>query len=169
MKIYTKTGDTGETSLYGGTRVGKDSLRVWCYGSIDEANCAMGMAVAHLQDKDEAGIKETIQHMQYKLFLAGTELASDEKGLSMLKERIQEEDIVYLEKLIDDYTEKRVQRKGFTMPGESVVSTCLHVARATVRRTERYVVALAKEEQVPPLVPQYINRLSDALYVLAEA
>ena len=168
MKIYTRTGDAGETSLYGGTRIGKDALRVWCYGSVDEANCALGMAVAQLQTEDEKDLKEIIQQMQYKLFVAGSELASDEVGLSKLQERIAEEDIVYLEKLIDDYTEKRVHRKGFTMPGETVVSAFLHMARATVRRTERYVVALAKEESVPPLVPRYINRLSDALYVLAE-
>jgi len=166
MKIYTRTGDTGETSLYGGTRISKDALRVRCYGSVDEANCALGVAAAHL-DEDES-VKEIVRHIQRKMFVVGAELASDEAGAEQLKERIAAEDIEYLEKLIDDLTEKQDRQKGFAMPGETVPSAFLHVARTMVRKTERHVVALAKEECVSNLVLQYLNRLSDALYVLAE-
>ena len=165
MKIYTKTGDAGDTSLYGGTRIGKDSLRVWCYGSVDEASCALGMAAVHLHDKN---IKEIIRQIQYKLFVVGAELASDEKGIEKLKERIKEKDIVYLESLIDDFSGKLEAKTSFTIPGKSVPSALLHIARTTVRKTERYVVALSKDESVSLLILQYLNRLSDLLYVLAD-
>jgi len=166
MNIYTKTGDAGDTSLYGGTRIGKDSLRVWSYGTVDEAVCALGVVAAFLQQEE---IKEIVKGIQRKLFVVGAELSSDEKGILKLKERIAEEDIKHLENLIDDFTGRSAQQEakdGFTIPGETVISAFFHTARTTVRRAERFVVALSKEESVSALLLQYLNRLSDLLYVL---
>ena len=167
MKIYTRTGDTGDTSLYGGTRIGKDALRVWCYGSVDEANCMLGMAAVNISEKNDE-IKEIIRQIQKKLFVVGAELASDQKGIEKLKKRIKEEDIAHLENLIDDFTDRQNCIKGFTVPGETMSSAVLHMSRTAVRKAERYVVALSKEEQVSLLVLKYLNRLSDLLYVLAD-
>ena len=173
MKIYTRAGDTGDTSLFGGTRVPKDSLRVWCYGSADEAMCAIGTARAFLQGETAVGaeaekeVAEMVRHIQNRLFVVEAELASDESGIQKLKDRINEEDIAYLEQAIDDFTLRHGKDKLFTIPGDTKPSALFHTARVTVRRAERHVVALSREEHVSPFVLQYLNRLSDLMYVLA--
>jgi ATP:cob(I)alamin adenosyltransferase len=165
MSIYTKGGDSGETSLYGGTRVSKDSLRVWCYGTVDEADGVLGAIHAYT---DIPKIKKIVRAIQLKLFILNTELAANENKQKNLKERIGTEDIASLEDIIDEYSREFGKMTDFTLPGETVCSALFHVARAVVRRCERHVVALAKEEYVSPDVLKYINRLSDALFVLGK-
>ena len=164
MNIYTRTGDAGETSLFGGTRISKSSLRVWCYGSIDEANCALGMVAAHTPFVE---IKKVIARMQKKMFVVASELASDAEGLTMLKERICQEDVDFLEGVIDNFINKHGEITKFVTPGETITSAHLHVARSTVRRAERYIITLNAEEEISPVLRKYVNRLSDALFALA--
>lgn len=165
MNIYTKTGDGGETSLYGGTRVGKDDKRVQAYGAVDETGSVLGLIRSLLGYPE---IKEHVRLIQKKLFILGAELASDEKGRAKLQSTITENDIAALEKIIDDYTGKYGKSTSFVLPGETPVSALLHVARATSRRAERHTVELSREEMVSPLVLRYLNRLSDTLFVLAK-
>jgi len=165
MNIYTKGGDSGETSLYGGTRISKDSLRVWCYGTVDEADGVLGVVHA---STDIPKVKNIVRTIQRKLFVLNVELAADEDKQTDLKERITAEDITYLEGIIDEYTKDFGKMTGFSIPGETVCSAMLHVARTVIRRCERHVVALAKEEYVSKDVLKYINRLSDVLFVLGK-
>lgn len=165
MNIYTKTGDGGDTSLYGGTRVGKDDRRVQAYGAVDETGSVLGLIRAVLGYPE---IKEHVRLIQQKLFILGAELASDDKGRAKLPSTITENDIEQLEKIIDDYTGKYGKPASFVLPGETPVSALLHVARAVVRRAERHTVELAREETVSPLLLRYLNRLSDTLFVLAK-
>jgi len=165
MNIYTKTGDKGETSLYGGTRVGKDDPQVWCYGTIDELNSILGAVNAMLP---HGGIKSAIRQIQKKLFIVGAQLASDEDSQKKLETIIEESDIKLLEDIIDQYTQQAGKMTGFTIPGETTTSSLIHVARAVARRAERHMVALARDAYINPNVLAYINRLSDALYVLAK-
>lgn len=165
MNIYTKTGDKGKTSLYGGTRVGKDDKRVWCYGTVDEANSLLGVIYASL---DSTELKEIVRFIQRKMFVIGAQLASDEKGANKLVDVITEQDVAWLEAIIDHHFMSFGKSAGFVIPGETKISSLFHVVRAVVRRAERHIVELAKEDFVPPLVLQYINRLSDTLFVLAK-
>jgi ATP:cob(I)alamin adenosyltransferase len=165
MNIYTKSGDSGETSLYGGTRITKDSLRVWCYGTVDEADGVLGVVHA---STDVPKVKDIVRAIQRKLFVLNVELAADESKQKLLKECITEDDISYLEGIIDEYTNEFGKMTGFSIPGETVCSALLHVARTVIRRCERHVVALAKEEYVSKDVLKYINRLSDVLFVLGK-
>ena len=165
MNIYTKTGDSGETSLYGGSRVSKDSLRLWCYGTMDEASGVLGVIHASTIIPK---IKNIVRDIQRKIFVLNSELASDEKALQTLPVRINGDDVTYLEGIIDEYTRDFGRITGFSIPGETVGSALFHVARTVVRRCERHVAALAKEEYVSPDVLKYINRLSDTLFVLGK-
>jgi ATP:cob(I)alamin adenosyltransferase len=162
--IYTKTGDKGTTGLYGGSRVDKDSLNVDVYGTIDEAISTLGVAYAQTKD---AEIRDYIHHIQERMFMAGAEFASDEKGMSMLKDKISEEDISYLEKIIDESTEVNGRMRSFVIPGVDPASAALHVARTVVRRAERRITTLAREVPVREELRKYINRLSDACYAMA--
>lgn len=165
VNIYTKGGDGGETSLYGGERVGKDAQRVWAYGSVDEACSVLGLIRASLVYPQ---LKEYVHVVQQRLFIAGAQLASDEEGRRKLGGAITEEDVALLESIIDDYTQRYGRSSSFVIPGETAISALFHVARTVVRRAERHVVALAREEFVPPPVLRYLNRLSDALFVMAK-
>lgn len=165
MNIYTKTGDKGETSLFGGARVGKDDMRVWCYGTVDEANSFLGLIYAKLGFEN---LRSIVRSIQEKLFIVGAELASDENGLKKLKTRIEEKDIAFLENIIDDWTARFGKTTHFSIPGETEVSALFHVARATIRRAERHIVSAAKEVSIPQMTLKYINRLSDALFVMAK-
>lgn len=162
--IYTKTGDKGTTGLYGGSRVDKDSLNVDVYGTIDEAISVLGMAYAQTDSPD---IKEYINHIQKRMFQAGAEFASDERGMEMLKDKIGEEDIKYLEALIDKSTEVNGVMREFVVPGVNPSSATLHVARTVVRRAERKITTLAREVSVREDLRKYINRLSDACFAMA--
>ena len=165
MDIYTKTGDTGETSLFGGSRVSKDNLRLWCYGTSDEACAVLGVIYAAVAIPQ---IKDIVRVIQQKIFVLNAELAADRSGQERLKDRIGQEDIAFLERLIDEYTQVYGKLTGFSIPGETVCSSLLHVARTIIRRCERYIISLASEEYVSADIIKYINRLSDALFVLAK-
>lgn len=162
--IYTKTGDKGTTGLFGGSRVGKDSLNVDVYGTIDEAISNLGVALAQTESPD---IREYISKIQKRMFMAGAEFASDEKGMEMLKDKISEEDIKYLEDIIDKSTEMVGPMREFVTPGVNPSSATLHVARTVVRRAERKITTLAKQIEVREELKKYINRLSDACFAMA--
>ncbi|MDO5146003.1 MAG: cob(I)yrinic acid a,c-diamide adenosyltransferase [Eubacteriales bacterium] len=162
--IYTRTGDKGTTGLYGGSRVDKDSLNVDVYGTLDEAISSLGVAYAQTQSPD---IRKYINHIQKRMFQAGAEFASDERGMEMLKDKINEADIKYLEKIIDESTEVNGLMREFVVPGVNPSSAALHVARTVVRRAERKITTLAREIPVRDELRQFINRLSDACYALA--
>ncbi|MDR0550517.1 MAG: cob(I)yrinic acid a,c-diamide adenosyltransferase [Spirochaetaceae bacterium] len=165
MNVYTKTGDKGETSLFGGERVQKDDPRVWCYGTVDEANSLLGLVHAQIEYAD---LRSQVRSIQQKLFILAAELASDEKGLAKLKERITEEDIRFLENLIDEYTGNFGKVFSFSVPGETPVSALFHVARTVVRRAERHAVSAMRTAPLPELSLKYLNRLSDALFIMAK-
>jgi len=164
MRIYTRQGDKGETGLLGGKRVSKDALQVESYGTVDEANSALGLARALVVT---SRIKEIIAAIQEELFVLGAELASTQESLPKLKQRIQMKDIARLEELIDEFSDKYPQQRGFVKPGGSPGAAALDLARTVVRRAERLVTSLRREQRLRAEILQYLNRLSDLLYVLA--
>ncbi len=162
--IYTKTGDKGETSLLGGKRVSKDSIKIEAYGTIDEASSMIGLAYSLCKNEDTRQILNTIQK---RLIVVAAELASDNHGRERLKDRITEKDITYLEEIIDEIILKTGTLKEFIIPGSDPVSSSLHVARTIIRRAERKITRLSQSEQVEPKLKQYVNRLSDCLFAIA--
>ncbi len=162
MKIYTKTGDKGQTSLYDGTRVDKDSLRVESYGTVDELNSSIGFAMKFIEEDE---IKEKLKKIQMRLFFVAGELATLEEGKYVYK--IKEEDIAALEKIIDDYLPKISGVDKFIVPGSSIAAAALHVSRTICRRAERRILTLKREEQVSDILIKFVNRLSDVLYTYA--
>lgn len=162
--LYTKTGDKGQTSLFGGSRISKASLRVECYGTVDETNSMLGLAYAQC---NREYIRTSIHSIQGRLFSLGAELASDEQGASKLEGKISEEDVSFLEHVVDTCTETTGKQTHFVIPGVDPASAALHVARTIIRRAERHVVALSEQEPVREVVRRYVNRLSDAIYALA--
>jgi cob(I)alamin adenosyltransferase len=166
MKIYTRTGDAGETSLFGGTRVGKDDPRVAAYGDVDEVNATLGLARASAPD-DEIG--EELVRLQRDLFALGAQLAdpSGKVAVKIPKAALGERDVERMEQLIDRLEAGLPPLTNFILAGGSPCGAALHVARAVCRRAERSMVAL--EPAVDPLLLKYINRLSDLLFVLARA
>ncbi|MGE0789377.1 MAG: cob(I)yrinic acid a,c-diamide adenosyltransferase [Sandaracinaceae bacterium] len=163
MKIYTKTGDDGETGLFGGARVMKDAERVWVYGEVDELNSAIGVARLHPIDEEREALLATIQST---LFNLGAELGSKE-GKDPGVPRIEDEDVEELERAIDAAETELAPLKTFVLPGGAPAAAHLHVARTICRRAERRAVSLARTESVRPVVIRYVNRLSDLLFVLA--
>jgi cob(I)alamin adenosyltransferase len=157
-KIYTRTGDDGSTGLGDGTRVAKDSLRVAAYGTVDELNSAIGMVLA--QDI-RAAVRETLIQIQHDLFDLGGELCIP--GMTM----IHATDIERLEMTLDGFNADLPALKDFILPGGDMAASCCHVARTVCRRAEREVIALSRVESVRPEAVQYLNRLSDLLFVLA--
>lgn len=162
MKIYTKTGDKGSTSLVGGDRAEKYDLRVWAYGTIDEANSSIGVARAYVKEKE---LLEKLLRIQKTLFEVGAELAS--VGTDYYKERIKDEDITFLEETIDKLEGLKPSYNGFIVPGGTVESAYLDVARTDVRRAERYISELKNAYEVSANLMKYTNRLSDGLYAIA--
>jgi ATP:cob(I)alamin adenosyltransferase len=165
MNVFTKRGDAGKTSLYGGTPVSKDDPRVWCYGTVDEANSVLALIHASLEFDD---LKSTVRDIQNKLFIVGAELASDDAQREKNTTVIEEADVSGLEDRISAYTVEFGKITGFSLPGETQVSSLFHVARTVIRRAERHVVSLSQSEYVPPVLLKYLNRLSDALYIMAK-
>ena len=171
MKIYTKTGDSGETGLFGGGRIPKDSLRVAAYGEVDELNAALGLARA----LDPQEFADTLlQRIQRDLFTIGAELATSDpdklhKALSRGGAVIGESDVAALEDAIDGHESRLEPLKNFILPGGAPKAAALHFARTVCRRAERVVVALSRHEQISPAILRYLNRLSDLLFVLARA
>ncbi|MDP3970843.1 MAG: cob(I)yrinic acid a,c-diamide adenosyltransferase [bacterium] len=171
MKIYTRKGDDGSTSLYGGRCTQKNEPRVETYGTLDELNSMIGAAQALLpQDIDlPFELKPLLEIIQKDIFIIGTHIASHpdvEKKLKSLPE-FRPDGITWLEDAIDKIDDNLAPLKSFILPGGSPAGSMLHVARTVCRRAERRVVALAEKEQVDPYIMQYLNRLSDFLFDLA--
>ncbi|NUQ22828.1 MAG: cob(I)yrinic acid a,c-diamide adenosyltransferase [Saprospiraceae bacterium] len=162
MRIYTKTGDKGDTSLFGGKRLPKSHLRIETYGTVDELNSFIGV----LRDSTESEpIRSMLKDIQDRLFTLGANLASDpEKPLATPD--ILDSDIEALEKAIDEMTEQLPPLKNFILPGGHTTVSFCHVARCVCRRAERLAVALMLEEPVDEQIIRYLNRLSDYLFVL---
>ncbi|AAU24957.1 cob(I)yrinic acid a,c-diamide adenosyltransferase [Bacillus licheniformis] len=165
MKLYTKTGDRGKTSLIGG-RADKDHLRVEAYGTLDEANSFIGLAQSYLKAEEALfhDILSELTAIQHELFDCGSDLAHvnvQEEG------KLKAESITMLEERIDAYVEEAPQLTKFILPGGTEAASFLHAARTVIRRAERKIVALAKEEDIPPLALPYVNRLSDYLFAAA--
>jgi cob(I)alamin adenosyltransferase len=165
MKIYTKTGDAGETGLFGGARVSKASLRVEAYGEVDELNSAVGWARIAVSEPDLDGLLNQIQN---DLFVVGAELGSTEDrkqkgGMPLVAER----QVEALERAIDKYEEGPPALTSFVLPGGSETAARFHLGRCVCRRAERSLVALAAQENLRGELFRYVNRLSDLLFVLA--
>lgn len=161
MKIYTKTGDKGQTSLFDGSRVDKDDLRVECYGTLDELNSYIGLCSVYANDND----KKILRDIQLKMFSVSAELATREEG--KYKNIVMEKDITNLENLIDSYISKIDKVDAFIVPGTNILSANLHIARTICRRAERKIYSLSKIETINPCLLKYINRLSDLIYAIA--
>jgi cob(I)alamin adenosyltransferase len=163
--LYTRGGDKGETSLYGARRVHKDSARVDAYGTIDELNSCIGVALADCAHKE---ISRPLKRIQAELFTAGADLATEltAKGGARVP-RIGKMDTERLEKMVDELHGKLPRLTSFILPGGSRLSSSLHLARAVCRRAERRVVALGREEKINPEMVPYLNRLSTCLFNLA--
>ncbi|RYZ20723.1 MAG: cob(I)yrinic acid a,c-diamide adenosyltransferase [Chitinophagaceae bacterium] len=166
MKIYTKTGDKGTTALIGGTRVPKSHLRIESYGTVDELNSWIGVAMDHLVYDPSV---TTLREIQDRLFTVGSALACDpEKEPKLRIPDLHAEDITLLEKEIDRMNETLEPMRAFILPGGAPAVSFLHVTRCVCRRAERLCVALQEVDQdLEPLILQYLNRLSDYLFVLA--
>lgn len=164
MKIYTKTGDTGTTSLFGGRRVSKADLRIETYGTVDELNSYIGL----LRDQQaNSSRKELLVEIQDRLFTMGSMLATEPGNTKVKIPILSENDIKFLESQIDEMESSLPAMKSFVLPGgHQSVSFC-HVARTVCRRAERLVVALHSIEEIDELVIKYLNRLSDFLFVLS--
>ena len=157
-RIYTRTGDDGSTGLGDGSRVGKDSLRVTAYGTVDELNSTIGMVLATDGVPDE--VREVLTQVQHDLFDLGGELCIP--GM----ETVQDSDIARLESTLDDLNEPLPPLKEFILPGGGMAAACGHLARTVCRRAEREVVALARAEDIRAQPQRYLNRLSDLLFVI---
>ena len=166
MKIYTKTGDKGTTSLIGGTKVSKAHLRIEAYGTVDELNSYIGLCKDLSTDKKSNTV---LQEVQDRLFTIGAALACDpEKETKMKIPDLKEEDITLLEKEIDMMNETLPPMKSFILPGGHITVSHIHISRCICRRAERCCVRLeAEQNEVEPIIIKYLNRLSDYLFVLA--
>jgi cob(I)alamin adenosyltransferase len=164
-KIYTRTGDDGTTGLGGGQRVPKDALRIETYGTVDELNAQIGVAIA---GGLEASLAAELTRVQNELFHLGSDLCALESDkVKRPVPRIEERHVRELETAMDRMTEPLGPLANFILPGGSPGASQLHVARTVCRRAERLAVALAREEPIGPWVLAYLNRLSDALFVMA--
>lgn len=163
MKIYTKTGDRGTTSLFGGKRVDKNSARIEAYGCVDELNSLIGTVVAVNPQTD---VSKKLIRVQSELFVLGTDLATPSE-VKIKIQRIAKGFVARLEKEIDLMQKELPALRNFILPGGSVFGSQIHLVRAVARRTERTIVALSVVEKLNPNVLTYINRLSDWLFVLA--
>lgn len=166
FKIYTKTGDKGGTSLIGGARVPKSHIRIESYGTVDELNSFLGMVNDIAQSEK---VSEMLREIQDRLFTIGSELATDpSKEVKMKLPDLHESDVTWLEKQIDEMTSQLPKMRSFILPGGNLASSTCHVARCVCRRAERICVGMQEHnEPIPQLVIQYLNRLSDFLFVLA--
>jgi len=164
FKVYTKTGDKGETSLIGGTRVPKHHIRIESYGTVDELNSYIGLIRDQKIDEQS---KTVLIEIQDRLFTIGSSLASDPEKSKMKIPDLKEEDIVFLEKEIDKMDESLPEMKSFVLPGGHTTVSFCHIARCVCRRAERLTIQLSENDYVNELVIKYLNRLSDYLFVLS--
>lgn len=167
MKIYTRTGDQGDTGLFGGGRVPKDHPRVAAYGEVDELNSALGVVRA----TEPAGFYDPLlESIQRDLFAIGGQLAAPDPepvAKALAKAELPAERVVALERIIDEADQELPGLKAFVLPAGTPKAAALHLARTVCRRAERSLVHLARESQVPPSFIAYLNRLSDLLFTLA--
>jgi cob(I)alamin adenosyltransferase len=170
MKVYTRGGDSGFTSLFGGTRVRKDAPRIEAYGAVDELNSLLGWAAAVLTDPD---LREQLLRVQSELFDLGSELAApDREKYETRGQRLPQLGdgaVTQLEAWIDALDGELAPLRNFILPGGSAAAAALHVARSVCRRAERRLVALSEQEAVSPVAVRYLNRLSDLFFVMARA
>lgn len=165
MKIYTKTGDKGETSLYRGGRVPKDAPRLEAYGTLDELNSMLGLALSHLELAD---VRQQLEKVQADLFNLGAELAT--MGSEKPRWHVVAQDVRDLEAWIDAMEEGLPPLTTFILPGGHPAGAALHVARTIARRAERAIVQVRRDSpELEPLIIEYVNRLSDYLFVLARS
>lgn len=164
MKIYTKTGDVGETSLFGGRRVLKSELRIETYGTVDELNSWIGL----LRDvQTESAVKDLLKEIQDRLFTLGSSLAADPDNAKLKTPDLNESDVELLEKAIDKMDEQLEPLRNFVLPGGHIHVSYCHIARTVCRRAERLAVALHHSAEIHPLIIKYLNRLSDYLFTLS--
>jgi cob(I)alamin adenosyltransferase len=170
-RIYTKTGDAGQTRLVGGQKVGKDSPRITCYGTVDELMAALGLVRTALETppipEGAAELGVVIRRWQNELFNLGSDLATLPDDRHPKQPRIETRHIAALENEIDAWNEGLPELRSFVLPGGGWVASYLHLARTICRRAERHAVSLAASEAVSPEVIPYLNRLSDALFVMS--
>ena len=168
-RIYTKKGDQGETSLVNGRRVAKDDPRIEAYGTVDELNAHIGGARVSAQlaseDADLGGLAEILLRVQHELFNLGSILATDPGHVHPKQPRVSAADVAQLENEIDSMNAQLGTLRSFVLPGGCRLNTELHVCRTVCRRAERGCIALKRKETVPEEAIQYLNRLSDALFV----
>ena len=164
MKIYTKTGDIGETSLFGGRRVLKSELQIESYGTVDELNSWIGLIRDVTNNVDT---RDLLKEIQDRLFTIGSMLAADSEKQAAKAPDLHESDIEHLEKAIDDMDNRLEPLRHFVLPGGHVYVSYCHIARTVCRRAERLVVALHQTTEIHPLVIKYLNRLSDYLFTLS--
>lgn len=176
MKIYTRTGDDGTTGLLGGERISKADLRVDCYGTLDELNAAVGLALAQLPladapgahgDHPVTGLRERLVRVQNELFVLGSHLAAADPRRAAALPAIDAAMIERLEREIDQAGQVLAPLRNFILPGGTVAAATLHLARTICRRAERLAVALAQSQTVEPNLLAYLNRLADWLFVQA--
>lgn len=166
MKLYTRTGDEGKTGIIGG-RVEKDDIRVTAYGTTDEANSFVGLAIAQLDDELFADIKAELIKIQHELFDCGGDLATL-KLREGQQYKATEEMVDFLEERIDEYIKEAPKLERFILPGGSEAAATIHICRTVTRRAERNITTLYKEtEKVNPVVLKYMNRLSDYFFAIA--
>ncbi len=163
MKIYTKTGDTGQTSLFGGDRLSKDDARIEAYGTVDELNAFVGLLRDHLSDEEVRALLLVIQN---RLFTLGAHLATA-PGRQSAAPDLQDEDIQLLEQAMDRMDEVLAPLRNFILPGGHAAISYAHLARTVCRRAERRVVGLVQEDDNVEIIIRYLNRLSDYFFVLA--
>ncbi len=171
-KIYTKTGDKGQTGLSGGQRVPKDDLRIACYGTVDELSSCVGIArslVCQLPADDgvRREVEPLLKKIQNELFVVGGDLATLVEDRHPKMALIYQEPITFLEKAMDRWNKEMPPLADFILPGGGQIASFLHLARTVCRRAERLCVTLARESKINPFIVPYINRLSDTLFVLA--
>lgn len=169
-RVYTRTGDDGETGLVGGRRVGKDDLRIECYGTVDELNATVGLARLHCAGSAVPSITaldSILARVQNELFNLGSLLATRAEDLRPTQPVIADRHIAALEAEIDAHNEGLPELRSFVLPGGGALGAYLHLCRTVCRRAERLAVALSRKETVPEVAIRYLNRLSDALFVWA--
>jgi cob(I)alamin adenosyltransferase len=164
VKIYTRTGDKGETALFAGGRVSKGHVRLHAYGTVDELNSILGIAAT---STDQGDVFDAIRRVQAELFSVGADLATPLESRPKWLVRVSADMVEGLERDIDGWEAKLPPLTSFILPGGGMTGAYLHLARTVCRRAERWLAELSTEEAVNPVAQQYVNRLSDWLFVLA--
>jgi cob(I)alamin adenosyltransferase len=167
IKVYTKTGDAGTTGLVGGSRISKSETRLDAYGTVDELNAVVGLIQCSLESYAFQGAERFLKKIQNQLFNVGSQLACIDEKLSASLPLITEENILAIEKEIDEMTTSLPELKTFILPGGNVLAAQSHLARTVCRRAERECCRLQESQNLPPTLIPYLNRLSDYFFVLA--